>query len=78
MLKRQDFQALLVEVHRHLTDYSCLLHSSQDMIIYDVNRSLRDHLCPFYDAVRERTVAFHSASSSQVDTYRTTLRKSAS
>lgn len=78
MLKRQHLEAFLAEVRRRLEDHSSLLHSFRNMFRYDVNEALHDYLSPVFDALQERTVAFHSVSTSQVEPQGEMLSRSSS
>lgn len=78
MQKCQDLEALYPEKQRCHDDHSWLLLSFYEMRLHDLNRAFMGYLRPLLDSVYERTVGFHSVSTSQVERHSKTLRQSAS
>lgn len=67
--KRQYLGDILTKARRRLDDYSSLPSSAHEMFRFDVDEALRDYLNPLCDAGHNRTVAFCSASTSQINTH---------
>lgn len=76
--KSQYLQYILAEVQLRPDDHLSLLRLSREIICYDFDWALHDYFRPLFDGARERTVAFRSASTRQVETHGETLRQSAS
>lgn len=64
-------------MQRRLDDHSSLLRSSYQMFRYDLNPALHDYLRLFFHAVHNRSVAFYSAKTSQVEKHGKSLLQSA-
>lgn len=74
--RRQHLMEILAEGRRLFNDHSSILRSSIWMFHYDVREAWRDTLVARFDAIGERIVSVHSASTSQVEKYGETMSES--
>lgn len=62
MERHRDLEGILSEVWCPFDDHSSILRSPHEMSRYDISQALHNYLSLFSDAMRERTMSFHSAS----------------